>query len=93
MKAMSIIGVILFSLLLVGMIVASGDNDQELASMLGVYAILYGIPLSIVGIVKSTRKKQKVDVTQELLTLNMLKEKGALSEEEFNEKKLELLKK
>ncbi|MDR0982808.1 MAG: SHOCT domain-containing protein [Culturomica sp.] len=53
--------------------------------------LLYALPYAIVGLVKS-RKKQEKNATQELIALNELKEKGILSEDEFQAKKTELLK-
>jgi hypothetical protein len=56
-----------------------------------VLGLLYALPYAIVGLVKS-RKKQEKNATQELIALNELKEKGILSEDEFQAKKTELLK-
>jgi hypothetical protein len=55
-KVMSIIGLVLFVLLL---IVALGEEitDPEEALGIGLVALLYGIPYSIVGLVHSSKKR------------------------------------
>ena len=60
----------------------------------GYLGLLYAIPFAIVVLVQ-TNKKETPDknVTQELLKLNELKEKGILSEDEFQSMKLNLLRK
>jgi len=91
MKAMSIIGIILFTLLLFA-VSDTMDTDIETAVGLGCTAILYGLALSIVALINSNKqKKNRPTITQELLSLNQLKEKGILTEEEFQIKKMQIL--
>ena len=88
---MSIIGIILFSLSLL-IIVANYTTDYAGALSWGIIGLLYAIPYSIVGLVKSNKKhKVKISVTQELISLSELKEKGILTEDEFQAKKMDLL--
>lgn len=89
MKIMSIIGIVWFSLSLL-CILAFYESDLEAASGWGLLGMLYAIPLSIVGLINSN-KKQNNNSYQELLKLNELKEKGIISESEFNSKKNDLL--
>ncbi len=92
MKAMSIIGIVWFSLCFI-LILAFLESDLNAAAGAGLLGMLYAIPFAIAGLVNSTKKETKeVNVTQELLKLHELKEKGILSEEEFQVKKLTLLK-
>ena len=59
----------------------------------GILGMRYAIPYSIVGLVKSNNAlKKETSVTQELIKLGELKEKGVLSEDEFQAKKIDLLK-
>jgi hypothetical protein len=68
------------------------DTDIETAVGLGCTAILYGLALSIVALINSNKqKKNRPTITQELLSLNQLKEKGILTEEEFQIKKMQIL--
>lgn len=90
MKAMSIIGIIWFSLSLI-CIVALIESNLQAATGWGILGLLYAIPYAIVGLVVSI-KKSKSTVTQELLNLSSLKEKGVLTDDEFQAKKLDLLK-
>ena len=54
--------------------------------------MLYAIPYSIVGIVQSNKKnKIEKSANQQLIELAELKEKGILSEDEFQAKKNDLL--
>lgn len=89
MKIMSIIGIVWFSLSLL-CILAFYESDLEAAAGWGLLGMLYAIPLSIVGLINSN-KKQNNSSYQELLKLNELKEKGIISESEFNSKKNDLL--
>jgi hypothetical protein len=92
MKIMSIIGIVWFSLSLL-CILAFLESDLEASAGWGMLGMLYAIPFAIVGLVKSNKKENKeVSVMQELLKLNDLKEKGILSEDEFQAKKIDLLK-
>ncbi len=92
MKVMSIIGIVWFSLSFICMIAFINSNIEAAAGW-GVLGILYAIPYSIVGLVISINaSKKETTVTQELMKLMELKEKGVLSEDEFQAKKLDLLK-
>ena len=93
MKVMSIIGIIWFSFcLLICTITLLGD-DLQASAKYGIAGILYAIPLAIVGLaVPNKKKKTEINVSQELLKLFELKEKGALTEDEFQAKKIDLLK-
>jgi hypothetical protein len=89
MKIMSIIGIVWFSISLVGLF-ALADIDIEGALGWGMLGLLYALPYSIVGLVKS-KSSNKMDKYQELERLVHLKEKGAISEMEFNHKKIDLM--
>ena len=92
MKAMSIIGIVWFSLSLLFVIIALVDYDPDISAAFGILGLLYALPLAITVLVKSSEKqKTKRNVIQELFTLNELKEKGILSEDEFQVRKNELL--
>lgn len=86
---MSIIGIAWFSLSLL-CIFAFYETDLEASAGWGLLGMLYAIPLSIVGLINSN-KKQNNNSYYELLKLNELKEKGIISENEFNSKKNDLL--
>ncbi len=87
---MSIIGIVWFSLSLI-CIFAFVESDLEASAGWGVLGMLYAIPLAIVGLVKSNKPDKELYVTAELLKLSELKEKGILSEDEFQAKKKDLL--
>lgn len=91
MKVMSIIGIVLFSLCLLLMIAfwVEEPADEEAAAGIALWGILYGIALSIVGIVSLSKKTKShpVDLVSELTKLANLREKGLISEEEFNQQK------
>ena len=89
MNIMSIIGIAWFSLSLL-CIFAFYETDLEASAGWGLLGMLYAIPLSIVGLINSN-KKQNNNSYYELLKLNELKEKGIISENEFNSKKNDLL--
>ncbi len=87
---MSIIGIVWFSLSLI-CILAFLESDIEASAGWGMLGMLYAIPLAIVGLVKSNKPKKELNVTAELVKLSELKEKGILSEDEFQAKKKDLL--
>lgn len=92
MKIMSIIGIIWFSLSFLFILVFLNE-DMEAAAGWGLLGMLYAIPYSIVGLVKSNKSSNKeMNVTQELIKLSELKEKGVLTDDEFQAKKIDLLK-
>ncbi len=89
---MSIIGIVWFSLSLI-CIVTFLYSDMVAAAGWGILGMLYAIPYSIVGLVKSKDTSMKeINATQLLIKLAELKEKGILTEEEFQAKKIDLLK-
>lgn len=87
---MSIIGIVWFTLSLI-CILAFFESDIEASAGWGMLGMLYAIPLAIVGLVKSNKPKKELNVTAELVKLSELKEKGILSEDEFQAKKKDLL--
>ncbi|MEJ6492522.1 MAG: SHOCT domain-containing protein [Flavobacteriales bacterium] len=92
MKVMSIIGIVWFSLSFICVVgFSNGMNDEAVGW--GMLGMLYAIPYSIVGIVQSNKKnKIEKSANQQLIELAELKEKGILSEDEFQAKKNDLLK-
>jgi uncharacterized integral membrane protein len=93
LKVMSIIGIAFFSLCLISLLLLVVSNDNIKAAGWGFFALLYAIPLSIVGLIASSNgSKVKPDMTDTLFKLYSLKEKGALTEEEFDAKKQIILK-
>ncbi|WP_339850391.1 SHOCT domain-containing protein [Paenibacillus sp. FSL W7-1088] len=93
MKVLSIIGIVLFTLTFL-MIFGLGPEDPDSAAILGLLSMLYAIPFSIIAlVVSSRRKKQPINVHEQLLQLGELKEKNIISEYEFDQKKEKLLSK
>lgn len=88
---MSIIGIVWFTISLFFILVFM-ENDLEAAVGWGLLGMLYAIPFAIVGLVKSHKTTKEGNVTQELLKLSELKDKGVLSDDEFQAKKVDLLK-
>jgi len=95
MKVMSIIGIVFFSICFIFMLAFWGDepSNDEAAASIAFWGILYGIALSIVGTVSASKKvrTQKIDLANELNKLANLKEKGIITEEEFNQQKVIIL--
>jgi len=92
MKAMSIIGIVIFSISLIFIIMLLGDNDYKAAAGWGIIGMLYAIPYSITGLVVANKNvKNTKNMTAELIQLAYLKEKGILTEEEFQVKKQALI--
>lgn len=94
MKVMSIIGIVVFSIILLFIIVLSLEPaGDEAAANIAIWGILYGLSLSIVGVASSAKqsKSQITDITLELTKLSTLKDKGIISEEEFIQQKNYLL--
>ena len=91
MKTMSIIGIVWFSLSFL-FIMAFLNTNMPASAGWGLLGMMYAIPFSIVGLVKSVQsKKTDNSITQELLNLFELKEKGVITEEEFQAMKMDLL--
>ena len=112
LRVISIIGIILFSLSIIGLgscdtdlpdstnkintlsgvDVANFQDEIDTSIGLGVLACIYGLVLSIVGVVSSkTKKNSATDVQLRLLRFGQLRDKGILSEDEFEALKRELL--
>lgn len=97
MKVLSIIGIVWFSFSLISVIYFS-NSDTYAAAGWGMLGLLYAIPFSIICLMRSTKSPDSSAVndfstaTIDLLKLNELKEKGILTEEEFQKKKEDLLK-
>jgi len=103
MRIMSIIGLILFSLtILLWLLVwaTPDEHNSQAAAGWAIISVFYAFPYSIVGIIstkskkliKSELKESKILPKEELLNLFELKQKGVITEDEFNSKKAELLK-
>lgn len=90
MKTLSIIGIIWFSILFLGMS-EFADYEPDAAMGCGFLAIIYAIPYSIVGLVKSIKSKPTFDSIEELKKLSELKDLGILTENEFIKRKGEIL--
>jgi hypothetical protein len=90
MKSMSIIGIVWFTLSLL-CIIGFYESDLEASAGWGMLGMLYAIPLSIVSLVNSKKAKNN-NPYNELIKLSDLKEKGIISDEEFNAKKMDILK-
>jgi fumarate reductase subunit C len=87
MKVMSIIGIVWFSISLL-FIISFIESDPNAAAGWGILGMLYAIAFAIVALVKSLSKaKPNVNVHDQLLKLNELKEKNIISEEDFAKKK------
>jgi len=91
MKTMSVIGIVWFSFSLFCLIAFFKTNMAASVGW-GMLALFYAIPYAIAGLIKSNEQStNKVSVTQQLVELNELKEKGILSADEFQAKKIDLL--
>jgi Short C-terminal domain len=101
MKTMSIIGIVLFAFAFI-IIVAFQQDAYESHTAVdtlagwGYISVFYGIALAIVGLVKSksmaTAIVKEQNTTEKLIELNNLRQKGILSEDEFQAMKIDLLK-
>ncbi len=91
MKVMSIIGIVWFTLSMFFML-SLINEDMKVAAVWGFLGLLYAIPYSITMLVLSNKQsKLNVNTSDELIKLHDLKEKGILTENEFNLKKAQLL--
>jgi len=91
MKVMSIIGIVWFTLSMFFML-SLINEDMKVAAGWGFLGLLYAIPYSITMLVLSNKQsKLNVNTSDELIKLHDLKEKGILTEKEFNLKKAQLL--
>jgi hypothetical protein len=94
-KVMSIISIIFLGVSLFFLFVAIGVESYIGAAGWGLIAILFALPYTIACLVissKVTGKRTEIDITDNLLKLHSLKEKGILSEEEFEMRKQYILK-
>lgn len=89
MKAFSIISLVVFVLALVSLGANTGSADDLLGT--ASVASLLGIALSITNLVAMRKRVQGVSGTHELEKLFELKQKGVLTEDEYNTKKSEVL--
>ena len=91
MKTMSIIGIVWFTLSLFCLI-GFYETDLEASSGWGMLGMLYAIPFAIVVLVKSNYPNSTSHpVSQELIQLAELRDKGILTEDEFKVRKFNLL--
>jgi hypothetical protein len=91
MKVLSIIGIVWFSISIL-FIISFIETDPNAAAGWGILGLLYAIAFAIVGLVKSLAKvKPSINIHDQLLKLNELKEKNIISEEDFAKKKEEFL--
>jgi peptidoglycan/LPS O-acetylase OafA/YrhL len=92
-KTMSVVGVVWCALCMV-LVFALTDDDQA-AGGWGMLSMLYAIPFSIVLLVKGKADDAMPDVSegklQKIKELHELYKSGALTEDEFRNKKSELL--
>jgi hypothetical protein len=94
-KVMSITGIIILGVSLFFLFTAIGMESYVGAAGFGIIAILFALPYTIACLVissKVTGKKTETDIFDNLLKLHGLKEKGILSEEEFEMQKQNILK-
>ncbi|MGE4456802.1 MAG: SHOCT domain-containing protein [Arcobacteraceae bacterium] len=91
MKVISIIGIVWFTLSMFFIFLLINE-DMEAAAGWGILGLLYAIPYSITMLVLSNKQsKSSISTSDELIKLHDLKEKGILTENEFNLKKAQLL--
>lgn len=94
MKVMAIIGIVFFSICVISVMELADGELYEDAMAVGLLGLFYALPFAIVVLVQVNKKDNpKIDITQELLKLNDLKDKGILSDEEFQSMKMNLLRK
>jgi hypothetical protein len=91
MKTLSIIGVIWFPLTLISSM-AFTYSDPKAALGWGMLGLLYAIPFAITVLIKTMKLEKGDQQIKELLKIKELKEKGILTEDEFQAKKMDLLK-
>jgi hypothetical protein len=67
-------------------------SDTTASQGWGMLAVLYAIPYAITGLVFSVKNTARVKIqADELMKLHELKEKGVITESEFNKKKNDFL--
>lgn len=91
LRILSIVGIVLFTLCLIesGLV-----PDWETTTVWAAIATIYAIPFSIAGLVVSLKAGNPTGlfVADDLMKLHSLKEKGVFSEEEYNTRKMRILK-
>ncbi len=101
-KVMSIIGVVFLSFCLILLFVgeaASRRTTAEVALFFGGIGLIYSIVYGIVALVASTKKSNKkiadasINIKDQLIKLGYLREKEIITEQEFNQLKVEYLNK
>lgn len=93
LKVMSIIGIVFFSLAFFIIVLLLTSNPVG-ASGWGIISLFYAIPYSIVVLVISNKgNANTIDIANQLVKLDDLRQKEIITEEEFNQKKSQLLKK
>jgi len=92
MRTMSIIGIIWFSICFVLMMLMGGSEKWVASAGWGMFGILYAIPYAIAVLTQSSKIKNLSRThAEELIKLHELKEKGVITEEEFEDKKSQYL--
>jgi len=88
---MSIIGIILFSSCLLAVGFAANNPNVHMGVGWTIMASLYGLVFAIVVLVKSHLSNKPVPVTEQLLRLRELWERGVITEGQFMQKKTQVL--
>ncbi len=92
MRTMSIIGIVIFLVSLIFIPLFAAQDKMKASGGWGVIALIYAIPYSIVGIVKSGQKGQPSAANyDEIQKFHELFKSGALTEAEFNAVKKRIL--
>ena len=93
MKIMSLIGLIVFSVCFVLLSIYDAPEENLIYITLSWIGFFYAIIYSIVGLRVSFKKSgSKVGKAEELNKFYELKEKGAITEDDYNIQKLKVLK-
>jgi hypothetical protein len=92
LKILSIIGIAWFSFSFIIICALSSSNPNGAAGW-GILGLLYAIAYAIVGLIQSLKKvnKPEINVHNQLLKINELKEKSIITEEESTKMKNDLL--
>ncbi len=88
MKALSIFGIVWHTLSLF-CVIGFMDSDPQAAMGWGLFSAMFGIGASVVYTVKS---KKKPDIIHEMTKLKMALDSGAITQEIYDLKKMELAK-
>jgi predicted membrane protein len=86
LKVLSIIGIIYFALCLLCILLLASGSDYFASSGWGLLAVFYAIPFSIVTLVVSAKSKTEdtgSSISDRLVEIHDLKEKGILTEQEY----------